>query len=450
MLIENMDQLTSKGNKKGRKIVLDVVKETLEKVNYHDIIKDIMQLSNDCLKINGLELNLRNFEDVYVVGGGKNSSSMTQAIEEILGDRIKEGVVVEKKGCGAQTKRLLRVEGDHPIPNHKSVKAAEEVLRIVGSVGKNDLLLVCVSGGWTALTSKPPKGISLEEHRKIHELLLKSGMTVEQMNIIRNHISQLGRGKIPMLVEEATVVGLIAVDEVEGKPWGPTTPDSSRFSDAIKVLQDFDLLDTIPKSIREYLQRATASEETPTISDYVKKGLTVHNIIVADNVRLCELAQETAARHKIHSFIMSTGLRGEARHVGTVIASIANEIAKFNRPFSRPCLLIFGGETTVTIENTSGEGGRNQELALSAAQNIPKDSNVVIASIATDGTDGPTDIAGAIVDSTLIPYAKEMGIDVMRELNAHNSSYVFKRTENAIYARNTGTNLMDLIVAYIE
>ena len=448
MPIDNIRELKSKGNKKGREIVLDVIEETLDKMNYYNVVREITELSGDTLKIKDLRLNLKDFENIYVIGGGKNSSSMAQALEEILEDKIAGGVVVEKRGCIAQTRHLLRIEGDHPIPGINSVKAAEEILRIMSSVRKQDLLLVCVSGGWTALTSKPPKEISLEDYKAIHELMLKSGMTVEQMNIIRNHISQLGRGKIPILANGATVVGLIAVDEVERKPWGPTVPDSTRFSDAMRVLKDFNLLDRTPKSIIGYLKTASPSEETPTDLDYKHRGLRVYNLVVADNVRLCETAQEISSK-KIRSHIISTSLRGEARHVGTVIASIANEIEKFSRPFSPPCLIIFGGETTVTIVGESGEGGRNQELALSAAQGIPEDSSIVIASIATDGTDGPTDIAGAIVDSTLIPTALKMGLDVVSELNRHNSSHVFRQTGDAVYAKNTGTNLMDLIVAYI-
>jgi glycerate 2-kinase len=338
---------------------------------------------------------------------------MTRALEEVLDGRIAGGVVVEKEGYTTQTKHLLIVHGGHRIPNSDSVKAAEEVLRVLNKVGKDDLLLVCVSGGWTALTSKPPRGISLEDHIAMHRLLMNSGMTVEQMNIVRNHLSQLGRGKVPMFAKGATTIGLIAVDEVEGKPWGPTVPDSSKFSDAVRVLVDFDFL-------------------------------------IADNIRLCESAQKIASKMGINAFILSTSLRGEAKHVGAVVASIANEIANFNRPFRCPCLLIVGGETTVTIVGKSGEGGRNQELALSAAQHISEGSRIVIASIATGGTDGPTDTAGAIVDGTLVPRARRLGIDITRELNEHNSSFVFKQTGDAVYASDTGTNLMDLILVYVE
>jgi len=450
MIIENIDELTSRGNKKGRRIVLELVEETLNQVNYYNIVKEVTKLTNDILKIKDLELDLNGFKNVYVIGGGKNSSSMTRALEEVLDGRIAGGVVVEKEGYTTQTKHLLIVHGGHPIPSSDSVKAAEEVLRVLNKVGKDDLLLVCVSGGWTALTSKPPRGISLEDHIAMHRLLMNSGMTVEQMNIVRNHLSQLGRGKVPMFAKGATTIGLIAVDEVEGKPWGPTVPDSSKFSDAVRVLVDFDLLDKVPESIRKYLETAPPSEESPTPLDYMNNCLKVHNLVIADNIRLCESAQKIASKMGINAFVLSTSLRGEAKHVGAVVASIANEIANFNRPFRRPCLLIFGGETTVTIVGRSGEGGRNQELALSAAQYISEGSRIVIASIATDGTDGPTDIAGAIVDGTLVPRARRLGINVTQEQNEHNSSFVFKQTGDAVYARNTGTNLMDLILVYVE
>ncbi|MEM3403079.1 MAG: DUF4147 domain-containing protein [Nitrososphaeria archaeon] len=450
MIIENIDELTSKGKKKERKILLELVEETLNQVNYYNIIKEVAKLTNNILKIKDLKLNLNDFKNVYVIGGGKNSSFMIRALEEILNGRIAGGVVVEKKGSTTQTKSIPILLGGHPIPNPDSVKAAEEVLRMLNKVGKDDLLIVCVSGGWTALTSKPPIGVPLADHVALHRLLFNSGMTVEQMNIVRNHLSQLGRGKIPMLAKGATTVGLIAVDEVEGEPWGPTVPDSSRFSDAVRILIDFDLLDKIPESIRKYLETALPSEESPTLLDYERNGLKVHNLVIADNIRLCELVQKIASKRGINSFILTTSLRGEAKHVGTVVASIANELSTFNRPFRRPCLVILGGETTVTIAGKSGEGGRNQEVALSAAQHLLEDSKAVIVSIATDGTDGPTDVAGAIVDATLIPRAIKLGLNVALELNTHNSSFVFKQTGDAIYARVTGTNLMDLVLIYVE
>jgi len=450
LLVKNKDELLSNGLIEGRKLVLDVMERTLNQVNYYNIIKRIMTLEGDVLRARELKFDLKKFNNVYLVGGGKNASFMALALEEILEDKIRDGIIIEKKGSKQKTAIIPLIEGGHPIPDEDSIRGAEKIISIARNAGENDLLIVCVSGGWTALASSPPEEISLEEFRKTYELLLKSGMTLTQMNIVRYHLSRLGRGKIPMLTNKATVLGLIAVDEVGGLPWGPTVPDNTTFSDAIRVLKQFDLLHKIPESTRRYLEKADPTEETPKENDYGKKGVKVHNLVIADNIIMCEIAQREAEKLGINAFILSTTLEGEAKHVGTLIASIANEISKFNRPFKPPCVLIAGGETTVTITGEAGEGGRNQEVALSAALNLPSRSKIVISSLGTDGTDGPTDIAGAIVDGTTMQRATNMGIDVIEELKRHNSSFVFRKLGDAIYTYDTGTNLMDLIVVYIE
>lgn len=448
MVIKNMDELLSRGFVEGRRIVLDIIDEILDQVNYYNIIRKIATLRDGVLKVGELELNLAEFDNIYLVGGGKNASFMAVALEEILGSRIKSGIIVEKKGFKGRKTGIPTVEGGHPIPDQDSVKGAEEIIRIAEMAGEKDLLIVCVSGGWTALASAPPKGISLQEFSQVYELLLKSGMTLTQMNIVRYHLSRLGRGKIPMLTDKATVLGLIAVDEVGGRPWGPTVPDHTTFSDAIRILREFDLLSLIPARVREYLEKADPSEETPKEDDYNKKGVKVHNLVIANNISMCEFAQKIG-KSRMDTHILTTTLEGEAKHVGTVIASIANEISEFHRPFNPPCVVIAGGETTVTITGEAGEGGRNQEVALSAALNLPSVSKIVISSVGTDGTDGPTDIAGAIVDGTTMQRVANMGIDVIEELKKHNSSFVFKKLGDAIYTYDTGTNLMDIIVIYV-
>lgn len=448
MLIKNKTELVSKGFIKGRKILLDLVEQALEEINYYNIIKEITKLEENVLTIKNLKLNLTEFDNIYVVGGGKNASAMALALEEILGNRIKDGVIIEKKGCKLRTKKVTLIEGGHPVPDLDSLKGAEKIIEIAKKTNAKDLLFVCVSGGWTSLTSTPPERISFEELVKVYDLLLKSGMTLEQMNVIRNHLSRLGRGRIPITASKATVIGLIAVDEIGGKPWGPTVPDDSTFSDAIDILKHFDLLEVIPCSVRYYLEKGSEDEETPKEADYQKKQIRVHNVVIVNNIDMCNIVKKKAEEKGINSFLLSTALEGEAKHVGTVMSSIAKEIAKFSRPFIPPCIVIAGGETTVTITGKAGEGGRNQEVALSAAQNISGIDNLAILSIATDGTDGPTDIAGAIVDGTTMRRAKVLKIDVVEEIKNHNTSYVFKKIKDAIYTYNTGTNLMDLIVMY--
>ena len=450
MIIKNKEELLSKDLKEGRGIILRIIERTIREMNYYTIIKKILRVEDNILKINDIDIKLDDVEHVYIIAGGKNSSFMALALEDALGERISEGVVIEKKGCQLKTKKIPIILAGHPMPDRESVRGAEEVIRIAGKASKKDLLIICVSGGWTALASSPPEGVTLREFEETYDLLLKSGVPIEKMNIIRNHLSSLGRGKLAILANEATVIGLISVDEIGGLPWGPTVPDNSTFKDAIKVLNQYNLMESIPSSVKSYLEEDSFERETPKQKDYDRRRTKVHNIVIADNIMMCSKARREATKLGIKAHVFSTGIEGEAKDVGKILAGIAKTIHNVGTPFEPPCLLIAGGETTVSIQGENhGEGGRNQEMVLSAAQEISGFDRIFIASIATDGTDGPTNIAGAIVDGNTVELAERKGINIEEELEKHNSSSVFRRIKDAVYTYDTGTNLMDLMVIYV-
>ena len=449
VIIKNLEELLSHGNVKGREIVIDIIEHSLREANSYNLTKKLVRYKNGILKIKSLSYDLSKVNHIYVIGAGKNSTFIAAALEEILGNRINEGVIIEKKGWGCKTEKIPIIEGGHPLPDENGLKGTEEIIRIAERTKKGDLVFVCITGGCTALTLLPPKDLSLEDVRAVSDLLLKSGAPIEDINTVRKHLSRIGGGKLSILLHPAEIISLIVVDEVAGLPWGPTVPDATTFSDAIKVLKKYDLWDKVPDSVRKYFEKADPNEETPNVSDFKRVGVKVHNLILANNEVICKAAEERARKLGINAAILSTTMEGEAKEVGIVLASIAKEIEKGNRPFKAPCVLIAGGETTVTIQGEAGEGGRNQELALAAATKISGSKNIVITSIGTDGTDGPTDIAGAIVDGYTADRAKNIGIDIFEHLKKHNSSYVFKQLEDAIYTNPTGTNLMDLMVIYI-
>ena len=447
-MIRNSEELSSKGNVKGRKIVLDVIEYALQQVNSNNLVRDLVRLQGN-LSVDSLTFNLDRIGNVFVVGGGKQVTFPAAALEDILGDRISKGVVVEKRGWGRRTKRIRVIEGGHPIPDNGSVNGAEEIIGIANEADKNDLVIACVTGGCTSLTTLPPKGISLEEVVQVSDLLLRSGAPIEDMNAVRKHLSQLGGGKLSMLLHPAEIVGLIAVDEVAGLPWGPTVPDTTTFSDAIDVLRKYDLWNAVPTSVQKYFERADPLEETPKVDDFERNDIKVHNIVFADNGMLCKAAEKRANALGMNVSIISTSIEGEAKDVGVVLASIAKEVEKYSRPFHVPCILVAGGETTVTLTGDHGEGGRNQELALAAALKIAGSKRTVIASMGTDGTDGTSDIAGAIVDGYTLEESESAGIDLFQHLKRHDSSSVFRKLGDAIYTENTGTNLMDLMLIYV-
>jgi len=449
MIIRNWDELTSKGNVEGRRAVLEIIEAALEDVNSYKLVKRQVEIDGDWLRIGPLKFDLRKIDDIFVLGGGKQATFAAAALEDILGGRIREGVIVEKKGWGCKTKTIRVVEGGHPIPDAASVEGANELIRILKQAKETDLVIVCVTGGCTSLTMLPPEGVPLEDVRRVTKSLLESGAPIEHMNAVRKHLSEVGGGKLAML-GQSELVSLIAMDEVAGLPWGPTVPDTTSFSDAKHVMVKYGLWETTPISVRDYFETAGVSQETPKLADFQRMKLKEHHIVFADNGMLCRAAESKATQLGFSSTTISTKIEGEAQEVGTNLANLAREIETKGGPFKPPCALIAGGETTVTIRNSHGQGGRNQELALAAAMKIAGSERITMASVGTDGTDGPTDIAGAIVDGYSLQRAKSAELDLIKELDNHDSSSAFRRLTDAIYTNNTGTNLMDLIVIVVR
>jgi len=251
------------------------------------------------------------------------------------------------------------------------------------------------------------------------------------------------------MIHPAEMVNLIVVDEVAGEPWGPTIPDETTFQDAIAVIKKHNLWGVIPESIRLHLEKADPKNETPKPGRFRVLGIKTRTFILATNEDACEAALEKAKRLGCNALILTTILEGESKDVGITLSAVAKEVEANSRPAESPCVIISGGETTVTIIGGSGEGGRNQELALSASIKIAGSEHIVLASLGTDGTDGPTDIAGAIVDGYTESRAQQMGLDLSKELKNHNSSYVFRKLQDAIHTGPTGTNVMDLQIIVV-
>jgi glycerate 2-kinase len=449
-LIRNRRQLSSKGNAEGRRAVIDIIDYALRSVDSYEIIKRLVNVRNGTLRVGSYTYDLAKIGEVYVVGAGKQVSYVAAALEDVLGERISAGTVIEKRGGGRRTRRILVMKGRHPIPDESCVKGAERILEMIRKAHNDDLVIACVTGGCTALTALPPSGIPLKDIQKTYSLLFKSGMPLHEMNTIRTHVSQLGGGKLAKFVHTAETLGLIAVDEIENRPWGPTVPDPTTFGDARKVLSKYGLWTRIPSSVRKYMERADPFEETPKRIDFEEGRLRIRNVVFADNKMLCSAAAERARHLGLSVSIFSTRLEGEAKEAGTVLAERAMLIEEERKHSRRSHAFIVGGETTVTITGKAGSGGRNQELALAAAAEISGHKGIVLASIGTDGTDGPTDIAGAIVDGYSFDQAQKSGVNIPSELRKHNSAHVFRRLKDAIYVSDTRTNLMDLIVVYIQ
>lgn len=451
MIVRNRRELLSHGNVKAREDLLDIIEHALAEVAPEKCLDSLMELKEGhLLSVRGREYDLSKVENVYVMGAGKGSLAVAKSLKGIIGDFVDDGVIIEKKGQGDVSEKIRVFEAGHPIPDEDGLRAGEELVSLANSSSERDFVFVCITGGASALFPSLPKGISIEDLANLTELLLNSGAPIEEINSVRKHLSKIKGGQLAKIIHPARIVNLIVVDEVAGEPWGPTVPDETTFEDAISVLKKYDLWRGAPESIRGYLQRGLDGAEPETLKDNDFEDLRVQDVILAKPEDVCEAAQEKAEEFDYNSMILSTLIEGESREAGFFLSGIAKEVERNNRPISPPCAIISGGETTVRVDGSSGEGGPNQELVLGFTLNIEENSNISAISIGTDGTDGPTDIAGGIVDGRTLERADKKGIGIFENLMKHNSSYVLRELMDAVYTGSTGTNLMDLRVILVQ
>ena len=393
------------------------------------------------------------FRSIYVVGGGKACGPMAEALVELLGDRIKEGAInVPHSSASYRTGRVKLQRASHPIPDQSGVEGATRMLDLVDKAEEKDLVFCMISGGGSSLMPQPRNGISLEDKQKVTDALLKSGATINEFNTVRKHISGLKGGWLAKAAYPSTVVNLILSDVV-GDPLdfiasGPTVPDTTTFHDAIEVLKQYGLWSKVPDSVRRILTDGEKGliPETPKPGDKVFKK--VHNIVIGNNFTASHAAYNNFRKAELNSLLLTSTLEGQAREVGTMLASMAKEIVVSGNPVPKPAGIVAGGETTVTVVG-KGKGGRNQEIALGAALKINSMDGMAIASVSTDGVDGPTDAAGAIVDGKTLQRARDLGLNP-RGFLANNDSYTFfSRLSDLVSTGPTGTNVCDVTVIVV-
>jgi hydroxypyruvate reductase len=376
------------------------------------------------------------YRNIWLVGAGKASAQMAAAVEDVLGHRITGGVIAVKDGHTAPVRQVELRECSHPVPDERGVAAAREILGIAQRAGEHDLLICCLSGGASALLPLPAEGITLGDKQETTRLLLASGANIHEINAVRKHLSAIKGGQLATAAAPARVLSLILSDvignnlDVIGS--GVTAPDSSTYETAITVLRKYGIFDAVPATVRERLTNPS-SPETP------KSVPNTENVIVGSSDLALTAAAEKAASLGYNTLILSSFIEGETRDVARVHTAIAKEIDAFQRPLQRPACLISGGETTVTIHG-KGKGGRNQEFVLAAALEIAGMRDICVLSAGTDGTDGPTDAAGAICDSATLQ-RKPDGLDFL----ANNDAYhYFDELGDLVKTGPTGTNVMDV------
>lgn len=399
------------------------------------------------LTIGRERVDLTRAGQIVVVGLGKAGAPMAAAVEEILGDRISRGVVVTKYGH-AQPTQVIRIhEAGHPVPDDAGIAGAQAVLDHVTGLGPDDVVLVLISGGGSALTPAPVDGITLGEKQALTKALLACGADIREMNTLRKHISRIKGGQLARAAAPARVFTLILSDIV-GDPLdaiasGPTVPDPRTYADALAILDKYGIRRDVPASIRAHLEAGAAGKvpETPKPDDPLFRR--VASVMVASNIQALEAAQAEAKRLGFRTMILSSFIEGETREIARMHAALALEVRASGHPLRPPACLITGGETTVTLKGT-GKGGRNQEFALAAALDIAGVPDVVILSAGTDGTDGPTDAAGAVADGDTVARAHAAGLAPRAVLDGNDAYPFFERLGDLVITGPTRTNVMDV------
>ena len=418
----------------------------LQAVDPYEAVCRQVRLRRGRLIIGSSQYSLQSQHRVVVVGAGKASARMAQGLERQLGSRIDTGLVVVKYGHGASTNKVRIVEAGHPVPDTAGIRASRMIRALAGTLKSGDLLIVLLSGGASSLLPAPAPGISLKDKQHTTKLLLRSGATIQEMNAVRKHLSSIKGGQLAAATSGR--VASIILSDVIGNDLatigsGPTSPDSTTFREAWTILERYGVSAKLPETVRRRLRAGLNKSvaETPKPGDAVFRR--VHNELVGDNRAAVDAVAHFLKGQGIQPLVLSTTVTGEAREVAKIFGAIAREIAAHERPVRRPCCVIAGGETTVTVRG-QGQGGRAQEFALAAALEIAGLPNVWVAGFATDGTDGPKPVAGAVVNGKTVAQAQRGKLDPLRALRENNAYPFFKKMKAHIVTGPTGTNVNDL------
>ena len=431
-----------------RRNALSILRSSIKACDPLYAIKKCVKLKQGKLWVDSYSYDLRLIKRVFVIGAGKASPRMAQAIEELFGDRISSGIIITKKGHQLPLRgRIDLVEGAHPLPDREGLKGTRRIVKLLSQTTTDDLVIFLLSGGGSALLVSPLPGITLGDKIKLTDELLRCGADIKEINTIRKHISQVKGGRLAELAQPSPVLTLILSDVIGNRldsiASGPTAPDRTTFSDCMKIVKKYDLRKKIPSSIYSHLEKGARErlKETPKPRDPIFRK--VKNVIIGSNRTALEAAERKARELGFNTYVLPRPVAGDTTRAAKRQVTLIRRIAEGKGLVRPPACVISGGETTVKIKG-QGKGGRNQEFALVAAMGIDDMRNVVLLSAGTDGTDGPTDAAGAICDGETVQRALNKGLNPRGYLTDNDSYHFFGRLGDLIITGPTQTNVMDI------
>ncbi len=435
-----------------RRDAMAIFKAGLAAVEPRAAIHRHCQLDGQWLIIGNRRYDLSDVEDIHVVGAGKATASMAMAMEALLGDRITSGAINVKYGHDVDLCRIKQITAGHPVPDEKGVSGAKEIQAIASLAGHKDLVIGLISGGGSALLSLPVPEISLADKQETTRKLLACGATIHEINAFRKHLSQIKGGQLSRAAYPAAVASLILSDvvgdDLDVIASGPTVPDTSTFGDCLKIIKKYDLSNQLSEAVVNRIRAGVEGgiEETPKPGDPVFEKTT--NRIIGSNSEALTAARVASEAKGYHTLVLSSMIEGDTTEAARMHAAIVKEILKTGQPITTPACILSGGETTVRVTG-SGKGGRNQEFALVMARALSRFEQTVMLSAGTDGTDGPTDAAGAMTDHLTVVRACQMGMDPEQYLADNNAYPFFQRLDDLIITGPTYTNVMDLRVILV-
>jgi glycerate 2-kinase len=436
-----------------KKALEHIFRAGLKAVDPERAVRKHVRCKGNQLFIGDRSYPLDRFKRILLIGAGKGTAPMAKALEDILGDWLTSGWIIVKYGHGMNLKKTHIMEAGHPIPDEAGHRATEGLLKQIRECREEDLIVCAFSGGGSALLPAPSPPINLDQKKDTTRLLMECGATINEINTIRKHLSRSKGGWLAKTAYPATLASLILSDVIGDHldviASGPTVPDESTYSDCINIIERYDLRDRLPTGVVEYFRQGAAGilPETPKAGDPVFSK--VQNLVVGNNRGSLLAAREQAVSLGYNTMILSSQIEGEAREVAQVLAAIGKEICQADLPLSPPACLLAGGETTVTIRG-KGKGGRNQELALAFAIAIDGWERISLLSAGTDGTDGPTDAAGAIVSGLTCRKARQADLNPYAYLLNNNSNAFFESLGDLLKTGPTRTNVMDIICMLVE
>lgn len=429
-----------------RKDILKILECILNNANPEEAVKRSVSITVNSLTITDITIPLNKIKNIYVVGGGKASYKMAKALTEILGKRITEGIISVKEAPPSRIGAIKIIKAGHPIPTEKGIEASREVIKITDKAGKDDLIIALISGGGSALLPYPMEDITLSQLQKTNELLLSSGATINEINVVRKHISMIKGGKLSDSAYPAMVISLIISDvigdDLSSIASGPTSPDNSTYEDAYSILKKFIIDSKVPSPVIETLINGMNGKipETPILKSKVFSK--THNRIILNNLLALKAGEKEAIDSGYHTLILSSAIEGESKNAGILHAGIAREIASSSNPSKPPSIIFSGGETTVTLgKYSNSQGGPNQECVTGFATKMEISDKTVFLSIDSDGIDGNSKYAGGIIGGGSPTFDN---IDLSNALRTHQSTKFLERINGVVLTGETGTNVNDI------